>query len=101
MPKLQLLVQQGDSIVTVDSNSTPVLSLEMGDSHLLAQHIVNFLRSGCPSVQVIHDSSPPHEDKVEEILDVLHTLALPGEKFDSYCDPGPILRVVRTVDEEE
>lgn len=44
------VISQGKGIVTVSMNEVPVIHMNMGDAQIYA---VNFLRSGCPVVQVI------------------------------------------------
>ena len=82
----QQLVQEGHGIITIASGETPVIDSEsMSET---AEKTVNFLRSGCPQVQIIitkHDSSAYEKQHIATIK----ALALEGEVF-QFSPPVPM-----------
>ena len=74
---------QGEDCITVLIGETPIMKMGYSDQEVTLK-AVNFLRSGCPSVQFVADNDINHSTnefwfkKMKESLD---ELSLPGEKF--------------------
>ncbi|HEY4482905.1 MAG TPA: hypothetical protein VI953_01900 [Candidatus Paceibacterota bacterium] len=81
------LITQGD--VTILEGEVPVVTPDGGGDDLSSLgQIVNFLRSGCPAVQVT--TSYP-----EDVGQSIHKLELPGEIFSCEIQEG-IALITRT-----
>ena len=68
------LITQSHGQVTVPSGRIPVL-LGSHAADILAQMAVNFLRSGCPMVQVIFEVSPGWESRLASLRSAIDTLS--------------------------
>lgn len=55
--KIEMLLCQGSDVVAIPSNGIPVITFGSGDSIGKTAMAVNFLRSGCPAVQMVHGSN--------------------------------------------
>lgn len=84
MPKqAQTFLQQGDDIVTVAEGQVPVfLSRDIASKQEIVS-AVNFLRSGCPEVQIVY----PYGDDFTPMHTLLQSLQRPGEVFDMRTSP--------------
>ncbi|MBI3956939.1 MAG: hypothetical protein HY340_03020 [Candidatus Kerfeldbacteria bacterium] len=74
------LIQQGDNLITIPPGGIPVISYSDTTPSLLVAMAVNFLRSGCPAVQII---SHHHTGEVIEshLKGVFEGVSLFGELF--------------------
>ena len=96
----QRLIQQGDGIITVSTGGVPILYSSSrdveGDIVVMA---VNFLRAGCPAVQLLLDTTYA-EEWYQPLEELLGKLALPKESF--HCEVSPpnseVLLIVRCVE---
>jgi hypothetical protein len=80
MENTQMIVQ-GDSVVTSRQGKAPVIPFGSFATSTAAAMVVNFLRTGAPSVQCLGDEGEDPE-RARELIATVEALALPGEKFD-------------------
>ena len=82
--KTQQLVQQSEDFFTVSEGQVPVIPVD-GQCNFgrFAFMAINFLRSGCPKVQlpICSDYDRLIKRAIEEIKSVFESLTLPGENF--------------------
>ena len=76
--RLALICESTDGIVTIAEGQVPVLRASSPDGQQDIPMAVNFLRSGCPAVQMVYINMKQFIDEVETLL---HDLELPGEQF--------------------
>ena len=82
----QLITQELES-VTIPVDQVPVLGFTSNETS--SAMAVNFLRCGCPAVQIVRSSladTTYAERFLHELQHVLHALQLPGEKLESRRD---------------
>lgn len=79
MEKLKLqMIMQGDRIVSAFSNQIPVIELVL--PKFAAVTAVNFLRCGCPHVQIVFDKFDV--SGIKNFKEALRLLEIEGEVFD-------------------
>ncbi|MBI4127583.1 MAG: hypothetical protein HY459_00780 [Parcubacteria group bacterium] len=75
---VKLMVRQGDGVYTIPTDQVPVISWDD------FAEVVNFLRCGCPAVQIVIRASNEYEsaDYREEVCKFLEIVAIGDEKFE-------------------
>lgn len=99
------MAMQSEDLVTAYRDQVPVILLQ-GPSSIptCAQMLVNFLRFGCPAVQVLLSSEEPFSQRCRcELPEILSALQLPDESFnvDDLPGDGVVVKITRTVPAEE
>ena len=81
----QLITQERES-VTIPVDQVPVLGFTSNETS--SAMAVNFLRCGCPAVQIVrYTFTDTYAERfLHELQHVLHALQLPGEKLESRRD---------------
>jgi hypothetical protein len=99
----QVLIQQdteGDGFVTIPEGGVPVIRTTVDEGGYYAPPVANFLRCGCPKVQIYSTyNSHSEESRSEQIksLDAtLEKIAVDGETF-YVVDDFPIISITRKI----
>ena len=87
MKNVILVSQGGHAVTTVQYGKVPVINIEGEGAVQEAIMAVNFLRSGCPKVQLVIANEPEAPSIVEEMTRFMLTLQLPEEKFYLFGKP--------------
>jgi hypothetical protein len=99
MKQTAMLLQQSvDGMVTIEKGSIPVILIDSDQPSAQVVMMVNFLRNGSPSVELLlSDYALSHKTDVKQFIEkVLSKLSLPGEKFrfqDNVADDSEVLVV--------
>ena len=76
---LKITQDTNGGIITIIEGETPVIYATTEELTVYAPCVVNFLRCGCPQVQIY---TPYKEEEVKKpLISVLRALQLNGEKF--------------------
>jgi hypothetical protein len=92
--------------VTIPRYETPVLAFDVMEDTTLIASVVNFLRSGCPGVQILFPVGNllTHISGGKHISIKLANLALDKEKFSTKWtlrhDSGSVLTITRSIEPE-
>ena len=95
----QVLITQGADCVTIPEGGIPVIEITESSGQREVPWAVNFLRCGCPAVQMHYRFTA-----YQEILDLFMDLQMPGEELavsshnhPDQANPYRILFITRTV----
>lgn len=80
--KKRLLTQAINQVATVKSGKVPIVRIKSKDGHEEAVMAINFLRAGCPEVQLVVDNG--HEvvfGAYTKMKELMLRLQLPKERF--------------------
>ena len=97
--EMRTLLAQGEEIVTIESGQIPSIGFRDCNFALPCTWAVNFLRSGCPAVQMVQLDSQKStwgnaEVNAQTIFDALQ---LGGEKFSFDNDESGRIMIVKRI----